>query len=109
MREWHCLRAMEEFYKDKLPLPIHQLKKILILKRNYFEVHGTDDLQIHGTAMGSPFATNFANIYMKDCKEHILTNVPITLHQSSGKDTSMISSWYGCLAHKPWKISDSTT
>ena len=76
-----CLQAMEQFYQDRLPLPMHHLKQMFtfILKRNYFEFNGTHYLQIHGTAMGSPFAPNFANIFMKHCEEHILTNAPNNL------------------------------
>ncbi len=47
-----------------------------ILKRNYFEFNKRVFLQIHSTAMGSPFAPNFANIFMHQCKKYILDNAP---------------------------------
>ena len=33
-------------------------------------------LQIHGTAMGSPFAPNFVNIFMHNCESHLLQTAP---------------------------------
>ena len=74
----HCLEAMQHFYQGKLPLPIQDLQQmfIFILKHNYFEFDKKHYLQIHGTAMGTPFAPNFANIFMHNCESRILTTAP---------------------------------
>ena len=73
-----CLDAMENFYKGALPLPIHDLQQMFtfILKHNYFEFDDRCYIQIHGTAMGTPFAPNFANIFMHNCESQILTTAP---------------------------------
>ena len=59
-----CLDDMKDFYKEALPLPIHDLQQMFtfILKHNYFEFDNRRYLQVHGTSMGTPFAPNFANI-----------------------------------------------
>ena len=74
----HCLEAIQHFYQGKLPLPIQDLQQmfIFILKHNYFEFDKKHYLQIHGTAMGTPFAPNFANIFMHNCESRILTTAP---------------------------------
>ena len=74
----YCLEAMQNFYQGALPLPIQDLEQMLrfILKHNYFEFDKKYYLQIHGTAMGSPFAPNFANIFMHNCESHLLQTAP---------------------------------
>ena len=73
-----CLERLSHFYQNNLPLPIQHLEQMFtfILKQNYFEFDKKIYLQIHGTAMGSPFAPNFANIFMHYCEQHILSNAP---------------------------------
>ena len=74
----YCLEAMQNFYQGELPLPLPHLQQIFnfILKNNYFEFNNKFYLQIHGTAMGTPFAPNFANIFMDRCETHLLTSAP---------------------------------
>ena len=69
-----CSTALQEFYGQSLPLPlIYMLQFIVfILKKNYFKFRDTFYLQIHGTAMGSPFAPNYANIFMDYIERRIL-------------------------------------
>ncbi len=69
---------METFYQGALPLSLHDLRQMFtfILKHNYFEFDNKYYLQVHGTAMGSPFAPNFANIFMHNCESKILTTAP---------------------------------
>ena len=73
-----CLEKLSHFNQNNLPLPIQHLDQmfIFILKQNYFEFDKKIFLQIHGTAMGSPFASNFANIFMPYCEQHIFSNAP---------------------------------
>ncbi len=75
-----CLQTLQNDYNEDLSLPlIHlHLKQIItfILKRNYFDFNNRVFLQIHGTVMGSPFAQNFANIFMHQCKKCILDIAP---------------------------------
>ena len=74
----YCLEAMQNFYQGELPLPLPYLQQIFnfILKNNYFEFNNRFYLQIHGTAMGTPFAPNFANIFMNRCETHLLATAP---------------------------------
>lgn len=69
---------MQNFYQQALPLPIKDLEQMFmfILKHNYFEFDKKYYLKIHGTAMGSPFAPNFANIFMHNCESHLLHTAP---------------------------------
>ena len=45
-----------------------------IVKHNYFTFNGRFYQQIQGTAKGSPFAPNYANIFMTTIEQHILHN-----------------------------------
>ena len=74
----HCLEAMNMFYGAKLPLPVHHLKQMFefVLKGNYFTFNKQYYLQQHGTSMGTPFAPNFANIFMSRVESKILTTAP---------------------------------
>ena len=74
----YCLEAMQTFYQGALPLSVRDLEQMFtfILKHNYFEFDNKYYLQIHGTAMGSPFAPNFANIFMYTCENQILATAP---------------------------------
>ena len=47
-----------------------------ILKGNYFSFNGQPYLQTHGTAMGTPLAPNFANIFMSVIEQNILSTAP---------------------------------
>ena len=72
----YCLEAIENHYKPKTPLPlkhIHQLLKF-ILENNYFTFNDKFYLQIHRTAIGTPFAPNYANIFMTEIENQILHN-----------------------------------
>ena len=72
----YCLEAIENHYKPKTPLPlihIHQMLKF-ILENNYFTFDNKFYLQVHGTAMGTPFAPNYANIFMAKIENQILNN-----------------------------------
>ena len=47
-----------------------------ILKNNYFTFNSEFFLQIHGTAMGSPMAPTYANIFMCVLEELLIKNAP---------------------------------
>ena len=47
-----------------------------ILKKNYFQFRNNFYLQIHGTAMGSPLAPNYANIFMDAIERRIQNSAP---------------------------------
>ena len=49
---------------------------IFILQYNHFTFNGKTYLQIHGTSMGTPFAPNYANIFMAEIEKNILENPP---------------------------------
>ena len=68
----YCLTTLQEYYHDRLPIPIRYLKQIFnfVLKQNFFEFDNKYYRQIDCTAMGSPFAPNFANIFTH-CGIHI--------------------------------------
>ena len=74
----YYLEAMQDFHHGELPLPLPYLQQIFnfILKNNYFEFNNRSYLQIHGTAMGTPFAPNFANFFMNRCETHLLATAP---------------------------------
>ena len=73
-----CIQAQHTFCGSGLPLPVTLLRQILhfILKRNYFQFLDSFRLQTHVTAMGSPFAPNYANIFMDSIERHILNPFP---------------------------------
>ena len=48
----------------------------LILTKNSFEFNNEHFLQIHGTAMGSPMAPTYANIFMAVLEKQMLLNAP---------------------------------
>ena len=62
----YYLEAIENHYKPKTPLPLKHIDKMLkfILENNYFTFDDKFYLQVHGTAMGTQFAPNYANIFM---------------------------------------------
>ena len=72
----HCLEAIENHYKPKTPLPLKHIDHMLkfILENNYFTFDDKFYLQVHGTAMGTPFAPNYANIFMTKIENQILHN-----------------------------------
>ena len=74
----HCMMALIDFYATGLPLPATHLQQMFefILKGNYFSFNGQPYLQTHGTAMGTPFAPNFANIFMSVIEQNILSTAP---------------------------------
>ena len=62
----YYLEAIENHYKPKTPLPLKHIDKMLkfILENNYFTFDDKFYLQVHGTAMGTQFAPNYANMFM---------------------------------------------
>ena len=74
----YCSVALQEFYGNNLPLPLRYMTQFIefILKKNYFQFRNNFYLQIHGTAMGSPFAPNYANIFMDAIERRILNSAP---------------------------------
>ena len=73
-----CVNAIQNHYQGSTPLPIQHLKQMLIfiLQYNHFTFNGKTYLQIHGTSMGTPFAPNYANIFMAEIEKNILENPP---------------------------------
>ena len=76
-----CLNAIQSHYQGSTPLPIQHLKQMLIfiLQYNHFTFNGKTYLQIHGTSMGTPFAPNYANIFLAEIEKNILENPPQNL------------------------------
>ena len=48
----------------------------LVLNNNFFTFNNEIFLQIHGTAMGSPMAPSYANIFMAILEKQMLLNAP---------------------------------
>ena len=73
-----CSIALQTFYGQSLPLPLKYTLQLItfILKKNYFKFKDTFYLQTHGTAMGSPFAPNYASIFMDHIERQILHSAP---------------------------------
>ena len=76
-----CLKATNDHYHNDPPLSLHYLKQMMefILKRNYFDFNGEHFLQTMGTAMGTGFAPNYANIYMVYFEQKALSKAPNNL------------------------------
>ena len=76
-----CLKAINDHYHNDSPLPLHYLEQMIefILKRNYFDFNGEHFLQTMGTAMGTAFAPNYANIYMGYFEQKALSKAPNNL------------------------------
>ena len=74
----YCSIALHQYYTTNLPIPVIHMRQLIsfILKKNYFQFQNNFYLQIHGTAMGSPFAPNYANIFMDNIERQILDNAP---------------------------------
>ena len=49
-----------------------------ILKNNSFSFNKEHYLQIHGTAIGSPMAPTYANIFMAMLEQKLLKKAPVT-------------------------------
>ena len=69
------LQALIHFYGDQLPLPAQHLQQmfVFILKHNYFTFNKRYYLQTHGTAMGATFAPNYANIFMANIEDMLMS------------------------------------
>ena len=69
------LQALIQFYGDQLPLPAKYLQQmfVFILKHNYFTFNNRHYLQTHGTAMGATFAPNYANIFMANIEDMLMS------------------------------------
>ena len=64
--------------------PTNQLIRLLelVLTLNNFQFNGQDYLQIEGTAMGTPVAPSYANIYMGEIETKIMQQPNSILHNS---------------------------
>ena len=82
-----CLKAILNYYGDTPPLHTSYIKQMMvfILKHNYFTFNGRFYQQIQGTAMGSPFAPNYANIFMTNIEQHILQITSSLLRRAEQK------------------------
>ena len=71
-------RIYETFYGKELPIPTHFLTEMLklILKENSSHFNGENQLQTHGTAMGTKVAISFANICMAEVKTDVINQSP---------------------------------
>ena len=77
----YCLDAITQHYGQNLPLQVNRLRQMFefILKGNYFEFNNQTYLQVHGTSMGTPMAPNFANMFMSQIENTIITYAPDAL------------------------------
>ena len=91
------LSALIQFYGDQLPLPAKYLQQmfVLILKHNYFTFNNRYYLQTHGTAMEATFAPNYANIFMANIEDMLMSRYTVSQNQNFGKDLSMTYFLYG--------------
>ena len=91
------LQALIQFYGDQLPLPAQHLQQTFVftLKHNHFTSNKRYFLQTHGTAMGANFAPNYANVFMANIKDMLLSLYTGELNQNFGEDSSMTYSSYG--------------
>ena len=73
----YCLEAIENHYEPKTPLSLKYLHQMLkfVLENNYFIFDDKFYLQVHRTSMGTPFAPNYANIFMTKIENQILHSV----------------------------------
>ena len=64
-----------QFYGDQLPLPAKYLQQmfVFILKHNYFTFNNQYYLQTHATAMGATFAPNYANTFMANIEDMLMS------------------------------------
>ena len=70
------LKALERVYrKSELSMPFEEIKRLLeiSLTHNDFEFNGQWYLQVSGTAMGKKYAPNYANIFMADFEQEIMS------------------------------------
>ena len=74
----YCSIALHKYYNANLPIPLIHMKQLItfILKKNYFQFQNNFYLLIHDTAMGSPFAPNYANICIDNIERRILDTAP---------------------------------
>ena len=70
--ESHCTRSIRRILWGK-PCHSYQVEMLsLILQENSFQFNGKDNLQTHGTAIGTKMAVAFANIFMAKIEKEIL-------------------------------------
>ena len=73
-----CLAALDRHYGKNIPLPLPDLQHMFnfILKSNYLTFNDKFYLQTHGTAMGSSFAPEYANIFLGYLEKMLLEQAP---------------------------------
>ena len=96
----YCSTALQTFYGQFLPLPLKYMLQFItfILMKNYFKFRDTFYLQTHGTAMGSPFAPNYTNIFMDHIERQILHSAPDHKSQFYGYVSLIIFLPFGLIA-----------
>lgn len=71
-----CISMLEDYnHDDSQTEHITEILSI-ILNQNYFTFNNEYFLQIHGTAMGTPMAPTYANIFMAVLEKELLLNAP---------------------------------
>ena len=74
-----CKRFLTQRENKSTPTNILLHMIHLILSKNNFEFYGQNYLQINGTAMGTKMAPNYANLFMADLEERLITESPDNL------------------------------
>ena len=67
-----CLEALEKRKKKTIPSAILKTLILLVLKSNAFRFGNNIYRQIMGTAMGTPMAPNYANLFMADYETNLI-------------------------------------
>jgi hypothetical protein len=76
MKWTHGDKELDEFLEHANSIhPSIKLMLTLVLKNNNFTFDGNHYLQINGTAMGTKMAPSYANIFMGDLEERLLSLV----------------------------------
>ena len=67
-----CYNALEKWTNKRVPSSLLRRLILLVLKSNFFRFNNTLHQQIKGTAMGTPTAVNYANLFLEELETKML-------------------------------------